>query len=83
MLPFLVSVVHQYTLVAVAQQAGPLRRPPTQGLDPGVLVDAIAAIMAHEEKELCKARVAQHQGGKRKLAGSRPYLGLMSAGVVC
>ncbi|XP_077554082.1 transformation/transcription domain-associated protein-like isoform X4 [Haemaphysalis longicornis] len=53
-LPFLVSVVHQYTLVAVAQQAGPLRRPPTQGLDPGVLVDAIAAIMAHEEKELCK-----------------------------
>ncbi|KAH6938472.1 hypothetical protein HPB50_009619 [Hyalomma asiaticum] len=55
-LPFLVSLVHHYTLVAVAQQAGPLRmtRPPTQGMDPSVLVDAVAAIMAHEEKELCK-----------------------------
>lgn len=55
-LPFLVSLVHHYTLVAVAQQAGPLRltRPPTQGMDPSVLVDALAAIMAHEEKELCK-----------------------------
>ncbi|XP_077513657.1 transcription-associated protein Nipped-A isoform X4 [Amblyomma americanum] len=55
-LPFLVSLVHHYTLVAVAQQAGPLRqtRQPTQGMDPAVLVDAVASIMAHEEKELCK-----------------------------
>lgn len=68
-LPFLVSLVHHYTMVAVGQQAGPLRagpagvggapgaavtvRPP-QGMDPTVLIDALAAIMAHEEKELCK-----------------------------
>lgn len=69
MLPFLVSLVHHYTMVAVGQQAGPLRAGPTgvggapgapgtvrppQGMDPTVLIDALAAIMAHEEKELCK-----------------------------
>ncbi|XP_077979126.1 transformation/transcription domain-associated protein-like [Glandiceps talaboti] len=57
-LPFMVSVVRHYTLVAVVQQAGPLpvtsRQDVQQGMDPHVMVDAIAACMAHEEKELCK-----------------------------
>ncbi|XP_064456550.1 transformation/transcription domain-associated protein-like isoform X2 [Ornithodoros turicata] len=54
-LPFLVSLVSHYTLVAISQQAGPFRGSQTgTGMDPTVLVDALAAIMAHEEKELCK-----------------------------
>ncbi|KAL1426892.1 hypothetical protein MTO96_000428 [Rhipicephalus appendiculatus] len=49
-LPFLVSLVHHYTLVAVAQQAGPLRqtRPPTQGMDPSVLVGQLAMLLITE-----------------------------------
>lgn len=56
-LPFLVALVHHYTLVAISQQAGPFRCSQSgtgSGMDPTVLVDALAAIMAHEEKELCK-----------------------------
>lgn len=41
------------TLVAVAQEAGPHRRQ-SSGMDPLVLVDALAVIMGHEEKELVK-----------------------------
>ncbi|KAL7293008.1 hypothetical protein TKK_0013455 [Trichogramma kaykai] len=58
-LPTMFSIVRHYTLIAVAQQAGPLcctnkpnNRP--QGQDPLVIIDAIASIMGHEEKELCK-----------------------------
>lgn len=47
-------------MIAIAQQAGPFcftnrfpsNRP--QGQDPLVLIDALAVIMGHEEKELCK-----------------------------
>ncbi|XP_070565955.1 transformation/transcription domain-associated protein-like isoform X2 [Ptychodera flava] len=57
-LPFLVNIVKHYTLVAVVQQGGPLpvsnKQHIQQGMDPHVMVDAIAACMAHEEKELCK-----------------------------
>ena len=31
------------------------RQTKLQGLDAGVLVDALADVMGHEEKELCKA----------------------------
>lgn len=54
-LPFMVTLVRHYTLVAISQQAGPFactRKP--QGMDPLVLIDATAAVMGHEEKELCK-----------------------------
>ncbi|XP_053690427.1 transcription-associated protein 1 [Sabethes cyaneus] len=56
-LPTMVAVVRHYTMVAIAQQAGPFPHKHYQlnsGLDPLVLIDALAAIMGHEEKELCK-----------------------------
>ena len=47
--------------MAVVQQAGPFpvlvpgrSAQRIQGMDPLVLVDALATIMGHEEKELCK-----------------------------
>nr|XP_018666778.1 transformation/transcription domain-associated protein isoform X1 [Ciona intestinalis]XP_018666779.1 transformation/transcription domain-associated protein isoform X2 [Ciona intestinalis] len=70
-LPFVAHIVRHYTLVAIAQQAGPFPITTRQnkrrlfgyngerggmqaGMDPLVLVDAIAECMAYEEKELCK-----------------------------
>lgn len=60
-LPTMVSLVRHYTLVAVVQQAGPFpmlvpgrSAQRILGMDPLVLVDALATIMGHEEKELCK-----------------------------
>lgn len=54
----MVKVVRHYTMIAVAQQAGPFANAstavPADELDAHVLVDALAAIMGHEEKELCK-----------------------------
>ncbi|XP_011505966.1 PREDICTED: transformation/transcription domain-associated protein [Ceratosolen solmsi marchali] len=52
------SIVRHYTMVAIAQQAGPFcltnKSNRLQGQDPLVLVDALTVIMGHEEKELCK-----------------------------
>lgn len=57
-LPTMVAVVRHYTMVAIAQQAGPFPCKHTyqmsNGLDPLILIDALAVIMGHEEKELCK-----------------------------
>ncbi|XP_067013941.2 transformation/transcription domain-associated protein [Anabrus simplex] len=56
-LPTMVFVVTHYTMLAVAQQSGPFHtgsRQSLSGMDPLVLIDALAAIMGHEEKELCK-----------------------------
>ncbi|XP_030041101.2 transcription-associated protein 1 isoform X2 [Manduca sexta] len=55
-LPTMVSLVRHYTMVAIAQEAGPFvaSSAPKEGLDALVLVDAIAVVMGHEEKELCK-----------------------------
>lgn len=56
-LPTMVAVVRHYTMVAVAQQAGPFPHKHsnvTTGLDPLILIDSLAVIMGHEEKELCK-----------------------------
>ncbi|XP_023214350.1 transformation/transcription domain-associated protein-like, partial [Centruroides sculpturatus] len=57
-LPFMAALVRHYTMVAVSQQCGPFasmgRQNKLQGMDPLVLVDALVAIMGHEEKELCK-----------------------------
>ena len=57
--PFMACMVRHYTLVAVAQQSGPFpvtgeKQSHIQGLDPSVIIDALAIIMGHEEKELCK-----------------------------
>ncbi len=57
--PFLASIVRHYTMVAVAQQSGPFpvsgeKQSRNPGMDPAVLIDALAIIMGHEEKELCK-----------------------------
>ncbi|KAK9874414.1 hypothetical protein WA026_002761 [Henosepilachna vigintioctopunctata] len=56
--PVMVSIVRHYTMVAVAQQSGMFAYAPKPNeqiaLDPLVLVDALAVIMGHEEKELCK-----------------------------
>lgn len=57
-LPFMVNVVRHYTLVAISQQSGPINLTNKQnklsGMDPLVIIDAVAAVMGHEEKELCK-----------------------------
>lgn len=57
-LPFMVQLVRHYTLVAVSQQSGPInlggRQSKLHSMDPLVLVDAVASVMGHEEKELCK-----------------------------
>lgn len=56
-----VSVVRHYTMVAIAQQAGLFSwterevRRDMQGQDPLVLIDALAVIMGHDERELYKA----------------------------
>lgn len=52
----MVSLVRHYTMVAIAQEAGPFASSgtPREGLDVLVLIDAIAVVMGHEEKELCK-----------------------------
>ncbi|XP_060534319.1 transcription-associated protein 1 [Cylas formicarius] len=56
--PAFVSLVRHYTMVAVAQQSGAFAYSPRPNkqidLDPLVLVDALAVIMGHEERELCK-----------------------------
>lgn len=56
---YTVLVVRHYTLVAITQQAGPFPLYGKSGLlegtmDPLVLIDAIAVILGHEDKELCK-----------------------------
>lgn len=51
-LPTMVAVVRHYTMVAVCQQAGPFAETAYFGMDPLVIVDALVAIMGHEEKEL-------------------------------
>ena len=52
------ALVRHYTMVAIAQQAGPFAMSTKQakltGMDPLVLIDSLAVIMGHEEKELCK-----------------------------
>lgn len=57
-LPTMVALVRHYTMVAIAQQAGPFpminKQSKLSGMDPLVLIDAMAVIMGHEEKELCK-----------------------------
>ncbi len=57
-LPTMVALVRHYTMVAIAQQAGPFAMSSKQskltGMDPLVLIDSLAVIMGHEEKELCK-----------------------------
>lgn len=54
-LPTMLSLVRHYTLMAIAQEAGPFAgTAPKEGIDALVLLDAIALVMGHEEKELCK-----------------------------
>lgn len=54
----MICLVRHYTMIAVVQQAGPLPcnklHLPIHSLDAFVLIDALAVIMGHEEKELCK-----------------------------
>lgn len=56
-----VSIVRHYTMIAIAQQAGLFSwtereiRKDMQGQDPLVLIDALAVIMGHDERELYKA----------------------------
>ncbi|XP_044312545.1 transcription-associated protein 1 isoform X1 [Drosophila rhopaloa] len=59
--PVMAAVVRHYTMVAIAQQAGPFSQKGYQtsnGIDPMVLIDALASCMGHEEKELCKPGIA-------------------------
>lgn len=52
-LPTMVAVVRHYTMVAIAQQAGPFPCKHMYSMN-CELIDALAVIMGHEEKELCK-----------------------------
>ncbi|XP_044571244.1 transcription-associated protein 1 isoform X4 [Drosophila ananassae] len=59
--PVMAAVVRHYTMVAIVQQAGPFPQKiysASIGIDPMVLVDALASCMGHEEKELCKPGIA-------------------------
>lgn len=51
---FSIPLVRYYTLVAISQQTG-LIKVKLHGMDPLVLIDALASVMGQEEKELCKA----------------------------
>nr|CAD7427558.1 unnamed protein product [Timema monikensis] len=57
-LPYMVFTVTHYTMVAISQQAGPFalaaKQSQPEGMDPLVLIDSLAAIIGHEEKELVK-----------------------------
>uniref|UniRef100_A0A0L8IF18 Non-specific serine/threonine protein kinase n=1 Tax=Octopus bimaculoides TaxID=37653 RepID=A0A0L8IF18_OCTBM len=57
-LSFMGCMVRHYTMVAISHQCGPFpvgeKQNKLQGIDTQILVDAIAAVMGHEEKELCK-----------------------------
>ncbi|KAI8515281.1 hypothetical protein Bbelb_060940, partial [Branchiostoma belcheri] len=57
-LPFVANIIRHYTMVALVQQCGPFPlsggAETNRGMDPLVIVDAVAVCMSHEEKELCK-----------------------------
>ncbi|XP_048245320.1 transformation/transcription domain-associated protein-like isoform X4 [Haliotis rufescens] len=57
-LPFMACMVRHYTMIAISQQCGPFpvgdKQNKLQGMDTQILIDALAVIMGHEEKELCK-----------------------------
>nr|XP_018903777.1 PREDICTED: transformation/transcription domain-associated protein isoform X3 [Bemisia tabaci] len=60
--PFLIAVVRHYTMVAVAQQAGLFAIGGKQsrlegGMDVIVLIDALAAVMGHEKKDVSRVIV--------------------------
>lgn len=53
-LPVMVACVRQYTLVSLAQQAGPFNTvKPKSNSDPMVMVEALVDIMGSEDKEVC------------------------------
>ena len=53
-LPVMISVVRQFTLVAVAQHAGPFQSGSWKVCsDPFIIIDALVDIMGDEEKEVC------------------------------
>ncbi|XP_065923524.1 transformation/transcription domain-associated protein isoform X7 [Magallana gigas] len=57
-LPFMACMVRHYIMIAISQQCGPFpvgdKQNKLQGMDTQILIDALAVIMGHEEKELCK-----------------------------
>ena len=57
-LRFMGCMVRHYTMIAISQQCGPFpvgeKQNKLHGMDTQILVDALAVIMGHEEKELCK-----------------------------
>lgn len=53
--PIFEAVVRHYTIISIAQLSGTFTSSQEQNcLDPLVIVDALAIVMGHEEKELCK-----------------------------
>ncbi|XP_076072619.1 transformation/transcription domain-associated protein-like isoform X5 [Mytilus galloprovincialis] len=57
-LPFMACMVRHYTMISISQQTGPFpvgdKQNKLHGMDTQILIDALAVIMGHEEKELCK-----------------------------
>lgn len=52
--PVMISVVRQYTLVAIAQQADPFHSSkPRLNLDTLIMINALSDIMGNEEKDVC------------------------------
>ena len=88
-LPTMVALVRHYTMVAIAQQAGPFPALGSrlQGMDGLVLVDALASIMGHEEKKLCKpGHLADMIPPKKHLLRHQPVnaqIGLMDGNTFC
>lgn len=53
-LPIMVACVRQYTLVAIAQQAGPFTSAKYNAQsDPLIMIDALADVMGNENKDVC------------------------------
>ncbi|XP_060086157.1 transformation/transcription domain-associated protein-like [Ylistrum balloti] len=57
-LTFMACMVRHYTMISISQQCGPFpvgeKQSKLHGMDTQILIDALAVIMGHEEKELCK-----------------------------
>lgn len=51
--PFLNAIVRHHVMLSIGQHLSP--PDPPQGMDPFVIVDALAIVMGHDDKELCKS----------------------------
>lgn len=54
-IPFLNGIVRHHVMLSIGQHLSPQGSDPPQGMDPFVIVDALAVVIGHDDKELCKS----------------------------